>query len=89
MIYYAIFYQGDGEDGLRFERCYQPGMVRCEACLELIPPEQASTHICHKWWETDWDEYFRELDSLMQAKIHQVNEVSIPEGNTQSMDDPR
>lgn len=46
-------------DGLRFERCLHPGMVRCEACLQLIEPSQALTHKCVEWWNETIEEYFR------------------------------
>lgn len=37
-------------DGLRFEPCYHPGMVRCEACLELCEPSAIKQHKCKDWW---------------------------------------
>lgn len=39
-------------DGLRFEPTVQSGMVRCEACLELVEPSQVKEHRCTEWWNT-------------------------------------
>lgn len=41
-------------DGLRFEPCYHPGMVRCEACLELVEPSTIREHICIEWWKPEY-----------------------------------
>ena len=41
------------KDGLRFEPTVQPGMVRCEACLELVEPSQVKEHICVEWWKPE------------------------------------
>jgi len=47
-------------DGLQFERCYHPGMVRCEACLQLVEPNKVREHKCVDWWNVDLDKYFRD-----------------------------
>lgn len=40
-------------DGLRFEPCLHPGMVRCEACLGMVEPAQVEQHKCQEWWNPD------------------------------------
>ena len=40
-------------DGLRFEPTVQPGMVRCEACLQLVEPAQVEQHKCLDWWNPE------------------------------------
>ncbi len=41
-------------DGLRFEPCCHPGMVRCEACLELLEPSKVREHKCKEWWKPEF-----------------------------------
>lgn len=41
-------------DGLRFEPCFHPGMVRCEACLELVEPAAIKEHQCVEWWTQEF-----------------------------------
>lgn len=33
-------------DGLRFEPAVQPGMVRCECCMQLVEPSKVREHRC-------------------------------------------
>lgn len=51
-------------DGLQFEPTVQPGMVRCECCLQLVEPARVREHKClHLYYELTelwpgmaWDE---------------------------------
>lgn len=43
------------EDGLRFERSYKEGLLRCEACLELVPADKVREHVCREWWNDPVD----------------------------------
>jgi hypothetical protein len=35
-------------DGLCFERCYHPSLLRCATCLALVAPEGIKEHSCHQ-----------------------------------------